>query len=360
MFRYVVDYVGACIPCNQRNLTKSKPPLQETKMATYPWAKVSLDLSGPYPQSASGNKYIVAFVDWYSGWPEAFPTTDKSAATISSLLLEEIFPRFGCCLSLVTDNGTENINKVMKDILKTLKIHHITTSTYHPQSNSKVERFHRTLHDVLAKRINENYNTWDTHLNQTLGALRFSHSESTGYSPYFLLYGRDVVLPIDNILKPRQFYMGEDQHLLNLQNQHSTFVRVYKNQNKAKQRHAKYANINSNNIKFKVGDPVYLKKHKRLSKLSNKWEAFYRIIEQLSPRTFRLKSQLTGKIIESHAEHLRSAKLGWNRSKLGRSKLRAARMVESLSDRTSSSYDESSVGSDRDHSDIDVTSDALV
>ena len=73
-------------------------------------AKISLDLSGPYPTSMSGNKYIIAFVDWFSGWPEAFAVPDKTADTVAHLLLENIFPRFGCPLQIVTDNGSENVN----------------------------------------------------------------------------------------------------------------------------------------------------------------------------------------------------------------------------------------------------------
>ncbi len=112
-------------------------------------AKLSLDLSGPYPVSMTGNKYIIAFVDWFSGWVEAFPVPDKTADTVAHLLIEEIFPRHGCPLEIVTDNGSENVNKVMKETMATLRIKHTLTSVYHPQSNAKVERFHRTLHDIL-------------------------------------------------------------------------------------------------------------------------------------------------------------------------------------------------------------------
>ena len=61
----------------------------------------------------SGNKYIIAFVDWFSGWPEAFAVPDKTAVTVAHLLIEEIFPGFGCPLQIVTDNGSENVNKVV-------------------------------------------------------------------------------------------------------------------------------------------------------------------------------------------------------------------------------------------------------
>ena len=118
----------------------------------------------------------------------------------------------GSCLQLVTDNGTENVNKVVKETLAKLKIDHVLTSVYHPQSNAKIERFHRTLHDILAKKVAGDPQIWDLNLNQALAAIRFNVSESSKFSPFFLLYNRDVVLPIDNIMKPRRKYLGEDYH----------------------------------------------------------------------------------------------------------------------------------------------------
>ena len=56
-------------------------------------AKLSLDLSGPYPTSLSRNKYIIAFVDWYSDWPEAFAVPDKTADIVADLIIEQIYPR---------------------------------------------------------------------------------------------------------------------------------------------------------------------------------------------------------------------------------------------------------------------------
>ena len=148
----------------------------------------------------SGNKYIVAFVDRFGGWPEAFAVPDKTEDTIAHLLIEEIFPRFGCLLELVTDNGTENVNWVMKETLRTLNIHHMTTSFYRPQSNSKVERSHRTLHDILAKKSADGLDIWDLYLNKVLAALCFNVSKATDYTPFYLVYNRDVVLPIDKLL----------------------------------------------------------------------------------------------------------------------------------------------------------------
>ena len=115
-------------------------------------------------------------------------------------MIDDVFPHFGCPLQIVTDNGTENENRVIRETLKELNVDHVTTSFYQPEANAKVERFHRTLHDILAKKLDDNLATWDMYLNQALAALTFCVSESTGFSPFYLLYSRDLVLPLDNIL----------------------------------------------------------------------------------------------------------------------------------------------------------------
>ena len=309
LFKDLNEYVTACVICQTRSLQKIRQPLQETDIPPYPMAKVSLDLSGPYPTSLSGNKYIIAFVDWYSGWPEAYAVPDKTAETVAHLLLEEIFPRHGSCLQIVTDNGTENVNNVVKQTLQTLNIDHVLTSVYHPQSNAKVERFHRTLHDVLAKRLADDQQTWDLHLNQALAAIRFNVSESSRYSPFYLMYNRDVVLPVDNLLKPRRKYHGEESHKITLQEQHKAFVTVRNNLRKAKRRQAKYADRNTKPVDFEVGDPVYYKNNQRKGKFDLKWKPFYRIIEKRGPVTYIIKSQLDGSTSKVHAEMLRHANI---------------------------------------------------
>ena len=307
MYRKLYEYVGRCTVCQARVMRQKQAPVQEMDSPTFPFAKVSLDLSGPYPQSMSGNKYIVAFVDHYSGWPEAFAVPDKQADTVMQLLTEKVIPRHSCPLQLVTDNGTENVNQVMKEALRELNIDHVTTSVYHPQANGKVERFHRTLHDALAKLARDNLEMWDVYLEQVLSAIRVSVSETTGHSPFFLLYARDPVLPLDNILRPRRKYMGEDLHRIILENQHKSFTQVYHRVKRAREKGRRLANARRTDVSLKVGDAVYLRNHQRTSKLDAKWKPYFRVTKQLSPTTFMIRNQLDGTERKAHADHLARA-----------------------------------------------------
>lgn len=309
LFKELYQYVNDCVTCQTRSLQKIRQPLQETELPPYAMAKVSLDLSGPYPTTMSNNKYIVSFVCWYSCFPEAFAVPDKTADTISYLILNEIFPRYGSMLQIVTDNGSENVNQVMKETLEALNIHHIKTSVYHPASNAKVERMHRTLADILAKRVWDSPNTWDLHLNQALAAIRFNVNESTKFSPFHLLFNRDVVLPIDNIMRPRPKYYGEDNHKITLQAQHQAFMMVRKNMKKAKRKQAKYHDRGVKQMDYQIGDPVYYKNNRRKGKLDVKWHPYHRIIEKTGPVSYVIKNQLDGSTSRVHAEQLRLANL---------------------------------------------------
>ena len=345
LFRDVVDYVNKCVPCQTMNLRKIQPRMQEYDTPPFPFAKIALDISGPYPKTDSGNQYIVSFIDLYSGWPEIFAVPDKKGSTVANLLMEEIFPRFGAPLQLVTDNGPENVNQVMKKTLENLNTHHVTTSCYHPQSNGKVERLHRTIHDILAKKVGDDRRSWDLYLNQTLAAIRFNISETTKFSPFYLLYSRDVVLPLDNILAPRRKYYGDSHHEIAIQEQHRAFVLMRQHQSAARQKQIDRSNKKTKDHNFAVGDLVYYKNHHRRGKLDRRWKPHYVVIKKTGEVSYVIKDQLTGATTRVHAEQLRRANIEeWELPGVGRPlrkvTLAAPLQSEDPSDHNSSSEED--------------------
>ena len=278
-------------------------------MPPFPFAKLALDISGPYPKTHLGNQYIVTFIDIYSGWPEAFAVPNKKGETMVHLLIDEIFPRFGAPLQLLTDNGPENVNKIMKKTLKDLNVDHVTTSFYHLQSNSKVERFRRTMNDVLAKKLGINEQSWDIYINQMLVAIRFHVSETTKFSPYYLLFNRDVILPLDNILRPRRIYYGDDYHQIALHEMHRSFTFVRNNIKKARRTAIDKPLSKTKDVTFKVGDLVYYRNHHKKGKLDMRWQPCYGVVEKTGPVSYRIRVQLTGSVSKAHAEHLQAASI---------------------------------------------------
>ena len=339
MYKDLNDAIDACVICKERNLQQQKAPVQETGMAPYPMAVLQLDLSGPYRKTLSGNLYIATFICLYSGWIESFNMPDKSAQSVVECLIEYILPRHSCCLAIQTDNGTEFVNQYFTETLQRFNIKHVKTSTYSPRCNGAVERSHRCLHDILSKLMRDHNDTWDLYLNTALMAIRTNVSRTTQLTPFKILYNRDPVLPIDNLLLPRQKTNSESYHDLAFENIHKTFLQVMKNMKKAKIQRNEYANRKRKKGYFEVGDPVYLKNQRKTSKLDSRWLTHYIIVEQTGPVSFKVRHQLSGTISKVHADALRLARTDWQLPGQGQTSIRKTRLVESPPDSSTDSSD---------------------
>ena len=238
-----------------------------TDIPSYPFEKCSMDVSGPYNITKKGNKYIVSMVDWLTNWVEAFPVQRKDAQTIAEILMNEIFPRHGAPRVFVTDNSGEFGNTIMKEVTGYLSVKHVTTSRYHPQNNAKVEKFHRFLGDTLSK-LSE---TMDLFLNQALAAARFSHNETTKFTPYYLVHSRDVVLPLNNLLIPKTKYTGGENHKKMIEQQYYLFSQVRRKIKSAQKKRNERVNEGRVKKTYEVGYPVYFRAQIRKGKLDPRW-----------------------------------------------------------------------------------------
>ena len=155
---------------------------------------------GPLPITERGNKYILVVTDLFSKWVEAFPLQVTDGLTLTSILMDEVICRYGVPQQLHSDQGSNLNAEVNQKLCQLLGIERTRTTAYHPQGNGQVERFNRTVEAMLAKMVGDHYSDWDKHLQKALFAYRTSLHESTGYSPYFVNFGRSPVLPVDVML----------------------------------------------------------------------------------------------------------------------------------------------------------------
>ena len=148
------------------------------------------------PKTRSGKQYAVVFIDYMTmKWPEVFATSNQSAYTIAKLLVEKIESRHEIPSQLLSDHGGAFLSKLLQEITALLGFHKVNTSAYHPQTDDLVERYNRTLIDMLAKTAEQNGKNWDEKLPFVLFVYRTAAQESTGESPFQLLYDHDPKLP---------------------------------------------------------------------------------------------------------------------------------------------------------------------
>ena len=168
----------------------------------------------------SGNKHILTINDHLPGWPEAFPIPDKSVTTLLSTFINHYLPVHMWPRNILSDNGTDFQNHLMYQVLQQLSIDWIFSAPYHPQSNRKLEVFHKYLKPTLKKLCKKDPTNWDKFSNQVPASYRVTPNLATAETPFFLVYNRDPNLPLHQLLEPMQFVLGGPEYgLLNLEAQ---------------------------------------------------------------------------------------------------------------------------------------------
>ncbi|KAL5509722.1 hypothetical protein EMCRGX_G005140 [Ephydatia muelleri] len=175
---------------------KARAPM-EISQTLRPMQRVAMDILGPLPETLRGNKYILVVGEYFTKWKEAFPLKDTEALTIAKVFVNEFVCRFGVPDSLHTDQGRNFEAKVLKEVCQLLGVKKTRTTPYHPQSDGLVERFNRTLLDMLSMAVKDDERDWDLLLPTLLFAYRTSRHVTTGVTPFQLMYGRDARLPED-------------------------------------------------------------------------------------------------------------------------------------------------------------------
>ncbi|CAC5368609.1 unnamed protein product [Mytilus coruscus] len=207
-------------------------------------------------------RYVLTVMDYFSKWPEAFPLKSKTASEVASKLRSTIC-RFGVMEEIVSDQGGEFNSKITKNFTQSYGIKHVTTSPYHPQSNGTVERFNQTLKNMLNKMIDKNGEDWDLYLEEALYHYRTSKHYSTQYSPFYVMFMRQPVLPNESQFKnthcnhDEQDIEGAVNQMIKINDKISKDV--VKNVNKSQQKQKE-----SYDVRHKVENKLYLVRDKVL------------------------------------------------------------------------------------------------
>ena len=218
MNKDIRKYIANCIPFQREKAKVQHYPLQMMEIPDRPFNKITIDLITECETSISGNKHILTLIDHLMGWPEAFPMPDKSTDPMVSTFINEYLPVYMCPQYILSNDGMEFKNGLMDQVLQQLGIDRIFSASYHPQSNGKLEVFHKYLKPTLKKLCEKDLVNWDKYLNLVLTIYRITPNLATAETPFFLVYGRDPNLPLHQLLEPMQCFLGDpDSGMLNLE-----------------------------------------------------------------------------------------------------------------------------------------------
>lgn len=167
-----------------------------------PMERVALYLIGPLPLSHKGNKYVLIVSDYFTKWAEGYPIPDMETTTIVDNFVTNFVCRFGVPRQIHTDQGRQFESGLFKELCKKFSIDKTRITPFRHQRDGLVERFNRTLEDILSKYVSQNQKDWDEQLPWALMAYRSSEHDTTKFSPCMLMIGREIELPVDLIYGP--------------------------------------------------------------------------------------------------------------------------------------------------------------
>ena len=207
-----------CYQCQRRNRQVIKYATLHFDVATFPMQFISMDLIGEFnPPTAKKNRYALTVIYMLMGYIFCGPLKFKTTEEVIQAYINNIYSKFGGSMKILSDNGTKFKNKILGQVAKKLGVEHkLYTSPYHPASNGRIEGFHAFLKVCIAKHVAPQLE-WDVLVPLACAAYNFIPNEHSKESPFFLMFGRDPILPLNTLLGPKVRYLGNHINVLSLE-----------------------------------------------------------------------------------------------------------------------------------------------
>ena len=285
-------HIRMCHQCNRHKDPVNKPKAKmRNYTAGYPMDRIGIDVMGPLPLSKEKNKYILVIGDYFTRWMEAYPLPSQQAEPVAQKVVIEFFSRFGTSLEMHSDQGRNFESQLFKEVLKLLQIKKTRTTAYRPSSNGLIERFNGTLGRMIKKFVSQHKQDWDQHLQLLVAAYRASPHPATGFSPNYLMFGREVNLPSDILFPFPQTEVAPDlpEYVLELRERMEECYNIVRQNLKATaERQSRQHDTRIVENQYKVGDIVYLKLG-AFKKLDGKYYGPYVVTKLCSPCIYEIK-----------------------------------------------------------------------
>ena len=253
-----------------------------TLQATQPNEILAIDFTVLEPAS-DGRENVLILTDIFTKYSQAITTKDQRAPTVAQALVQQWFHRFGPPARIHSDQGRNFESLLIQQLCQMYGIQKSRTTPYHPQGNGQCERFNRTVHDLLRTLPVEEKRRWPQHLPQLTFAYNTTPHQTTGHTPYYLMFGHHPRLPVDFLLGTGET-ASNDQPLEEWVQKHQQSVRVtHEHVRRRAEELARRRNQNHNDQVndggFKEGEFVYLR---------NRVQGRNKIQDYWNPSAFRV------------------------------------------------------------------------
>ena len=278
---YKVKSCKRCICAKSPNLPEKAPLV--SIVTSRPMELVCMDFVG-LESSKGGYQNILVLTDHFTRYACAIPTRNQEAKTVAKVLMDEFFVHYGIPERLHSDQGANFQGRVITHLCQMLGIKKSRTTIYHPQGDGMTERFNRTLISMLKTLDPSLKPNWKEHVSSLVHAYNSTKHDSTGYSPFYLMFGRSPRLPID-------VFLGLDhQYTSTLEDVKQRLDVAYKAAaeaaRKASGKQKEGYDLKVRGQGLKAGDSVLLKNIglKGKQKIADKWQSdVFEVVSQPNP-----------------------------------------------------------------------------
>ena len=299
-------HISKCVKCAQNKGTVPKPaPILQYPPPEGPWDVVAIDLL-QLPASRQGSRYLLVCVDHFSRFVVLAPLQNKTAGAVAHALITHLFCPYSTPRVLLSDNGAEFRNALLDEICQQFNIKQTFTVTYHPSSNGLVERANRKVLDVLRPIVGGLLETWEDWIAHVAASINSSECESTGRSPYSIIYGREKRLPYDLLEQPQKpVYNMEDYS----KGQLKVFSDIHRDVRRrlvaSKTQMSTQQHRRSSPVNIRVGESVMVKVPERNSKLAPKFVGPRLVVKQVQPHRFELFDPWLNTVEVVHSDRIK-------------------------------------------------------
>nr|XP_025685253.1 uncharacterized protein LOC112786044 [Arachis hypogaea] len=180
IIRDSIQIVKNCDKCQRHaNIHQAAPHQLSIISAERPFGTWGIDLVRPFPTAPGQLRYLIVAIDYYTKWIEAEPLASITAAQCRKFLWRQIITRFGIPEIVISDNGTQFVNKKFREFLEGLHVSHRFSSVEHPQTNGQVESANKIIIKKLKKRLDEAKGLWADELGSVLWSYRTTPQTTT-------------------------------------------------------------------------------------------------------------------------------------------------------------------------------------
>lgn len=312
MLNYVEQYVKNCGKCLARKSPCPKVAPLHQITSTGPMDLVCIDFLSVEPDS-KGMSNVLVITDHFTRYAQAFPTKNQKAQTVAKVLMDKYFVHYGLPARIHSDQGRDFESHLIRDLLRMMGVRKSRTTPYHPQGDPQPERFNRTLLAMLGTLSQDKRNQWSQHVGYLVHAYNSTKCDATGYSPYFLMFGREARLPVDVCFGTSPDGQG-DGHSRYVEKLKEDLQRAYKlasdNSDKTHQKNKKLYDKRVGCQSLDIGDRVLLRNLglKGKHKLQPRWNPIPHIVVGKMPNlpVYKVKPEAGGGTKTIHRDHILS------------------------------------------------------